>query len=945
MLRLRIAPIAVTTLLALSVGAAARGADDDLADARKLLLTGRYAEAATKYESLAESHPLPAALGLASCLGEQGKYDEAVTLLTATAKQHAAAAEVPARLAELAFERGQYDEASRQVAAALKLDEKQLAARWILAELQRTSGKLEEADKAYSWFVDYYNATDSFERPEDLRYIGLAAGRFARWNRLPDQFAFLVNDLYPSALELDQNYWPAHLESGLLFLEKFNQAEATKALAEAAKINPNSADVQAALAELAIQNFEFDAADRAIRHALAINPRHLRAQLMKADRSLANFESDAAAQVLEGVRKQNAVSEPTLGRLAGCYGMLDGLDAGPDSRMQRLIAQAQQRNAHCGVFYSALADSLDKCRKFPHAAQYYQQATAAMPQLVGPRGQLGLMYMRLGEEDEARKVLDESFEIDPFNVRVSNSIKVLEVLDGYATLETEHFIIRYDGEKDAVLARHAARYLEEYYPELCKRLDFEPPEKSLFELFNRAKNTDGHGWFSARMVGLPQIHTIGACAGKMVALTSPTSMKQRFNWARVLKHEFVHVINLQQTNFNVPHWFTEALAVLLEDTARPPDWNEMLARRVPAGKVFNLDTINLGFIRPHSSEDWQMAYCQAEIYAQFMLAEFGEDALAKMLSAYADNLKTKDAIQRSFGVSQEDFDKRYSKHLADVVKSLAPGKAEEKEVTFAELQRKVADEPDDLELAARLAVAYVDRKMYPRAGPLAQRVLDKQPKHQLATYVKAKLLLSIGQTKDAEKMLAACLDRESPRLEVLKLLAGLKYQAKDYQAAEELYALASKQDPGDIAWTRSLAMVHLKSGDEAKLTKALAKLAEADGDDLLIRQKLASLALKADNPQEAGRWAREVIEIDVMDYAMHRVLADSLLAQEEPARAADHYDTVTMLRPQDISAWYALAQAHHAAGASEQAKEALEQLLKLDSDHAEGKALRDKLNR
>ncbi len=177
-----------------------------------------------------------------------------------------------------------------------------------------------------------------------------------------------------------------------------------------------------------------------------------------------------------------------------------------------------------------------------------------MPQLVQPYGDLGVVLMRLGDEAEAKRQFDTAFEVDPFNVRVNNMLKVLEVLDGYAVLETEHFVIKFDRGRDEILARYAARYLEdEVYPELCRTFRYRPPEKSLFEIFNRARNTNGHGWFSARMVGLPFVHTVGACAGKIVALASPNDMPKKYNWARVLKHEFVHVLNLQQTNFAIPH--------------------------------------------------------------------------------------------------------------------------------------------------------------------------------------------------------------------------------------------------------------------------------------------------------------------------------------------------------------------------------------------------------
>src|SRR5262249_42815666 len=201
----------------------------------------------------------------------------------------------------------------------------------------------------------------------------------------------------------------------------------------------------------------------------------------------------------------------------------------------------------------------------------------------------------------------------------------------YETLETEHFKIKFNPKHDKMLATYMGQWLEEVYPQLVHQMGFAPPEKSLFEVFCRFKNTDGHGWFSARMVGLPHIHPIGACAGKIVALQSPSEGQQRFNWSRVVKHEFVHVINLQQPDFNITHWFTEALAVLNEGYPRPQSWNDLLVERSARGKLFNLDSINLGFIRPRSSDDWTLAYCQASLYAQFMRERYGEDAIARML--------------------------------------------------------------------------------------------------------------------------------------------------------------------------------------------------------------------------------------------------------------------------------------------------------------------------
>src|SRR5690606_35884978 len=133
---------------------------------------------------------------------------------------------------------------------------------------------------------------------------------------------------------------------------------------------------------------------------------------------------------------------------------------------------------------------------------------------------------------------------------------------------------------------------------LVKQFGYEPEHRTQFELYHKAKGLSAHQWFSARMVGLPWIQTIGASTGVIIALASPTAVDTGFNWARVAKHEFVHVITLQQTAFRIPHWCTEALAVTSEGIARPAKWDELLLERVPKGQLRVLDELNDGFQRP-----------------------------------------------------------------------------------------------------------------------------------------------------------------------------------------------------------------------------------------------------------------------------------------------------------------------------------------------------------
>ncbi|HVX59475.1 MAG TPA: tetratricopeptide repeat protein, partial [Pirellulales bacterium] len=792
--------------------------------------------------------------------------------------------------------------------------------------------------------IDYYNQHD-VRSPEDLHFIGLAAAQFARWRRNSSQFSFLVNELYPDVLQLDENYWPAHLETGLLFLEKYNEAEASRSLKQALAINPNAAEVHAALAALALQNFQVEEARRLIDRAVEINPELLEAYVYRADSHLTNYEAGEAIKVLEQAIKLNPRSELALGRLAGAYAAVDGIDDQPEQgRLAKLIAEVDEYNAHAGQFYCSLATALELSRKFPGAARYYREAVQRMPQLTEPRGALGLMHMRLGDEVEAKKLLDESFEIDPFNVRVSNSLKVLEVLDGYTVLETEHFVLKFDRGQDDILARYAAKYLEdEVFPQLVKHFGYEPPGKSLFEIFSQARNTSGHGWFSARMVGLPYVGTVGACAGKMVAMASPNGLEKKFNWSRVLKHEFVHVLNLQQTHFNIPHWFTEALAVQSEGYPRPQMWDQLLAERVPKGDLFNLDNINLGFVRPKSSLDWNFAYCQSLLYAQCMLAEYGDDALAKMLLAYRDNLDTRAALQRCFDVEQEAFEQKYLAYIKQVVSGLKQD-SQSAELSPSELEKALAADPDNADLLAQSAFARLQRKAYPQAAALAKQAIKSQPRHQLATYVLARLQLLVGETGEAVRLLEACLDREAPQENAVNLLAGLKFKAKQYDEAARLYELGAKSQPGNLKWAKLLARVYLTTGNSEKLAPLLAQLAHADPDDLTVRKKLAQLSLEAQDFAAAANWANQANQIDVQDPEIHRTWAEALAGSKDFSGATEEYEMTIRLAPDEPGYRVALAGVCIQAGDRAKARRVLEAALKMAPDHRGAKALLESLD-
>jgi tetratricopeptide (TPR) repeat protein len=914
----------------LAVGFAGPGSEP-LGAATRLFQEGKYAEAQAAFAALDNSEATARALGIARCQVATGEREKAIATLQEAAERDTQAAALPAELAYLALQRGDSPSADALSAKALRLDTQQVLAQWVRAELDCLRGKFDQAQAGYEVLVGRFN-DGQIERVDELLIVGQAAAQYARWNRLSEQFGFLVNEYYPDLLAKDSTCWQAHYAAGQLFAEKYNLADAQKALQAALAINPSAGEVHVAAGQLALHQFEIAAAQAACDRALELHPQLLSAWHLKADIHLANFAPRPSAGVLADALKLNPNSEETLGRIAAAYWSMDGANrTGPDSRFGKLVAQVTARNAHPGVFYSALGDGLDRLRRWPAAAHYYQMAIEHMPQLVSARGQLGMVLMRLGDEPRAKTVLDEAFKADPFNIRVNNTLKVLEVLDTYETLESEHFRIKYDPQKDRLTAQYMSQWLEEVYPRLVQQMGFEPPEKSLFEVFNQARNTDGHGWFSARMVGLPHIHPIGACAGKIVALKSPNEGDQRFNWSRVLKHEFVHVLNLQQTDFNIPHWFTEALAVVNEGYDRPRQWDELLARRFQDNKLFDLESINLGFIRPHSSDDWTLAYCQAELYARYMTERFGAGAIARMLAAYGDNLTTPEALQRALRVSVPDFEQGYRHYVQKVVDG-TPVTTEAERQPLSELQKDAVEHPEDPQRLALLAQAQLSRKNFPEARRWADMALDRDPKNALAHYVRARLHLLVGENQRALATLEQALDRTNPQPQVLALLAGLKFKAQDYTTAADLYEQGAKHDPRADKWLKSLAAVYLKSGEQVKLVPVLKQLVARDADDLPMRKKLAQLALAAGDFREAERWSLEGIRIYVLDPQLHRWRAEALAGLMRPAEAAREYAVCVELDAGALDVRLAQAKMHVQAGQTTEARAVLTELLRRDGE-------------
>jgi tetratricopeptide (TPR) repeat protein len=278
-------------------------------------------------------------------------------------------------------------------------------------------------------------------------------------------------------------------------------------------------------------------------------------------------------------------------------------------------------------------------------------------------------------------------------------------------------------------------------------------------------------------------------------------------------------------------------------------------------------------------------------------------------------------LKRSFDVSQADFEKGYLDFVKSIAAGLSAGTPRDA-MSFAEKLKAHKANPDDLDAAARLAAAYVEREEYAESRKLAQKVLDKSPKHPVASVAMARVRMLIGEDESAAKLLADAVDKANPDPTALGLLAELRFKADELKEAEELYALGAEKFPHDVKWKKALAKTYLLTKNTAKLRPTLEGLAMADADDLPIRKKLAQMALDAGDFEEARRWAVDSLHCDVEDASAHRMLAAALEGLKLPAKAVEEYEVAVKLDPDDSQAWAGLANAARAAGKADVAENA-----------------------
>jgi tetratricopeptide (TPR) repeat protein len=546
---------------------------------------------------------------------------------------------------------------------------------------------------------------------------------------------------------------------GDLFLERFNAPEAAKLYNEALSIQPKQANALLGLARVAAEGFDAQAVYFAER-ALEADPHLVAAQELLARLALEDNNPTKAAEEAHKALDMSAHATQARAILATIDWLNDKHDTPWDP--------------HDGAAYETAARIFVLNRRYEEGILLFRKAIAAQPDLWSAHSQLGINLMRLGREEEARAELELSYQNQYRDAATTNTLTLMDSYKNFVTYKTDRTILRVHKKEAELLHPYFEAEMLRALTTYDKKYGYHLDRPVQVEVY------PDHEDFAVRTMGMPGLGALGVTFGYVVAMDSPSGRPPgTFHWASTMWHELSHVYVLNMTNFRVPRWFTEGLAVH-EETAASPEWGDRLDPHVIMAikdkKLLPVAEMDRGFVRPTYPTQVVVSYFEAGRMCDFIDREWGWPKLLAMIHDFAGGASTPEVIEKELGVKPEEFDKRFMAALTAETKKTVDGFEQwSKELKKVATEYKDHDYEDMIRDASGIRDSYPD---YVEAGNVYQFLADgylakgdkKAAIAELERFAKVG-----GRSPDTLKQLATLLEEAGNRKEAAEVLDRLNY--------------------------------------------------------------------------------------------------------------------------------------------------------------------------
>jgi cellulose synthase operon protein C len=838
---------------------------------------GEYDEAEQAFERALSLAPdsEDAAVGYAEVFRATGRHAEARELLERALKTSPGSAGLRVSLADLLADVGEESSARQHYEKALEVSPGYPRAVLGFGRILLKSGQVEAAQAKLHRLYDFWDAhVADLDGMETRDMIAVAVG-CALTDNPQDAITVLER-----ALKKDPTNTEALLWEGRLFQERHQPGDAARELSKLLKINPRHAEAHAELAVINLNTARYELATELCGKALETNPKLIRALDVLSSIQLLDFQYEAAEETARKALDVNPRSLSSLSHLASCFYQQRKKDA-----FEEVRRKVFELNPMYSEFYSIVARGCEEKRRNEEAMELLKDAIALRPDDAAAHTKMGILLMREGEEEQAESYLRKAYRLDAYNPRTTNFINLLDHMKrDFVSHRTEHFLIRWDKEKGRVLERFLPDYLEEVYRDVCGEFGYEPRNPTLIEIF------DSHDQFSARIVGLPFIATVGASLGKVVAMCSPKM--GAFDWRDVLRHEFVHVVNLQQTNMQIPFWFTEGLATLHEDSPPPAEWDGLLQRMLYLGQTIPLNELNSYFTRPRTQRHKQAAYAQSWMICEYLYDEFGRDVVRNMVSLYGQNASAEEILRRELSLTVAEFEQRTAEHIFATAREqriaplFLPGDGE----VIAQL---VSERPEDPLLKVAQVRVFVEEAL--RAAP-------------------PRSAKSVAKLDEAVQILLEVIEQTPCARGACSTLAGIHLLRENYPEALDAAQKALAADPNDFLARRCLGFTYQRMNESREAIQELEKAAQLYPRAAEVWVALQALYSKEEDKAGTIRAIEGRLRANPRDVAAVKALGTKYLANRQYKKAVEVAENGIRLNLYDPELYGLLVDAYEGTG-------------------------------
>lgn len=685
--------------------------------------------------------------------------------------------------------------------------------------------------------------------------------------------------------------WPefvdAHLASAELSLAKYDNALAAEVLTKAPEPAKSDPDYYYLLARAYMQD-DGPAATKAIEAALAINPRHVKTLLLQVDNLIDAEQYDDAEELLDDVVKINP-REPVAWSYKAVLAHLANDSEAEAAERKRALADWPDNPEVDHTIGRKLSDKY----RFAEGAAYQRRALQMDKAYLPAKMQLAQDLLRLGEEDEGWQLASGVFEADGYNVVAHNLVTLHDTVKNYRILTNDSFRVRMEAREAAIYGERVLALLERAKETLCKKYDAPLERPVAIEIFPEQKD------FAVRTFGLPGADGfLGVCFGNVITANSPAALGQTSaNWEAVLWHEFCHVVTLGKSRNKMPRWLSEGISVY-EERQENASWGQAMSPEYRAliveGKMPPVSELSGSFLAPESPTALQFAYFQSSLVVEFIVKEYGLDALKQVLVDLGAGVTINDALARNLAPLNR-LDKAFEAFARDRAENLASKLTWEKpefesRADVDAIAAWLEDHPDSfLGLAALGRALQRDERWQDSLAP-AKALREKFPENVGNGSGYALLARAYRELDDAEaerEVLEAWAELASDVPEVYERLAELAAEADDWEAVElnAQRALAvNPLTPAPHRWLAKSADQLRRPDDAIAAQRALLEFDTADPVDAHFQ--LAKLLRDRGNRDAALRHVLMALEDAPRFLEANRLLLDLTATSRDGAEPA-----------------------------------------------------------